>query len=204
MQKIVPIVEGDGEVLAVPSLISRVLEHYGWSSTWYAGGTIRAGNIGHFKKNLYRYLKLADLEPQCGGILVLFDYEDGCPKTEAIELATAIRKLNLVYPISIVLAHREYEAWFLASLSTIAGNFDLPAGLTYDNNVEAIRGVKEWFGKNMSQTPPKAYKPTIHQEPMTKLIDIEVAMQRSRSFQRLVNAIRELVHNDLGVVTPAE
>ena len=204
MQKIVPIVEGDGEVDSVPRLITRILNHYDWSSTWYAGKAIRAGNPGYFKKNIDRFLQVAALETDCSGILILFDLEDACPKQEARYLVQEIQKLHLIYPTSVVFAHREYEVWFLASLHTMAGNFGLPQDIACDRDIETIRDVKGWFTDRMPKKPqPKIYKETFHQAEMTKLIDIDAAIQASRSFRRLVHAIEEIVTaTELGIVTP--
>jgi hypothetical protein len=204
MQKIVPIVEGDGEVDAAPRLITRILNHYNWSSTWYAGKAIRAGNPGYFKKNIDRFLRVAELEADCSGILILFDLEDACPKQEAEHLAQEIQQLQLIYPTAVVFAHREYEVWFLASLHTMAGSFGLPQDIVCDRNIETIRDVKGWISKQMPKKPqPQIYKPTFHQAEMTKLIDVDAAIQASRSFRRLVHAIEEIVTTtELGIVTP--
>jgi len=48
--------------------------------------------------------------------------DDGCPAEEAAELAEQVRGLYLRSPVAIVFAHREYEAWFLASMEVIARN----------------------------------------------------------------------------------
>lgn len=203
MQKIVPIVEGDGEEKAVPNLISRILDHYGWSNNWYTGNTMRAGNLGHFKKYMLRYLKAAELAPGCSGILLLFDLEDECPKKESEIITQNIKSLGIFCPVALVFAHREYEAWFLASLETICGNFELPHNISCDRDIESIRDVKGWISKQMPKKPqPKIYKETFHQAEMTKLIDIDIASQRSRSFRRLIHAIEEIITSDPYTVTP--
>lgn len=207
MRRIVPIIEGDGEVQAVPKLLSRLLKHKGLSGSWYIGNTIRVGSISKLKKDLRRFLELATLERDCGAIVILLDLDDGCPRTESIALATEITKLNLPQPVAIILAHREYETWFLASIDTIAGNHDLLANLTYHGDVERRRGAKEWLSSHMNQVPkPRRYRETFHQLEFTKLIDFDLAQQRSRSFRRLCHAIDELVvladHEKAGFVTP--
>lgn len=67
--------------------------------------------------------------------------------------------------------------------------------------------MKDWLSSKISKKPaPKIYKETLHQAAMTKLIDIDAAYQRSRSFKRLCDAIEELVTFDQaqapGYVTP--
>jgi len=106
----------------------------------------------------------------------------------------------------IVFAHREYEAWFLASLNSIAKQYDLlPTDLKYEGNIEDRRDVKGWLTKQMP--PGRAYKETIHQKIFTSLMNLDQACQNSRSFRRLYHAIQELAvmskNKKRGQVTPA-
>lgn len=128
---------------------------------------------------------------ECGAILIVQDLDDGCPLHEARHLALQIQQRQLAVPVAVVLAHREYEAWFLASIETLAGHRGLPAGLTYMGNVEDRRGAKEWLTKQMP--PGRAYKETVDQVKFTQLIDFGVAQQRSRSFRRLSHAIEQVL-----------
>ena len=203
MPAIIPIVEGDGDVKAVPLLIRRLLEDYQrWE--WSVGHPKKAGSIIAFSQNLSRFLHYAQAEDDCGAILVLLDLDDGCPLREATDLAEKSRLLNQPHPVAIVLAHREYEAWFLASLTTICGSYDLPPDLVYVGDVEARRGAKQWLTAHMP--PGKAYKATFHQAKLTQRIDFEIARQHSRSFRRLSHAIEELTRienmQQRGFVTP--
>lgn len=76
--------------------------------------------------------------------------------------------------------------------------------LAINRDIETIRDVKGWITKHMPKKPqPKIYKETFHQTEMTKLIDVDAAIQASRSFRRLVHAIEEIVTTtELGIVTP--
>lgn len=190
MPCIVPIVEGPGDMEAVPHLLRRVLstqQHWDWS----VGNPKRAGSIGAFMKRAESFLRYAASEHDCGGILILLDIDDGCARDEASSLADAARALNLSVPVAVVLACREYEAWFLASLPTLVGHYDLPAGLVHPGPVEERRGVKQWLTTQMP--PGRAYKETIHQVRLTELIDLELARQNARSFRRLRHAIEQLL-----------
>ena len=115
-----------------------------------------------------------------------------------------IRSLNLAPPVAVVFAYREYEAWFLATLSSIAGHYDLPSDVVYEGDVEAKRNVKGWFKSQMRQGI--GYNPVIHQKKFTSLIDLEVAYEQSRSFRRLYDAIVELLDafdaEERGYVSP--
>ena len=205
MPKIMTLVEGPGDIDAVPGLLYNILHqrHQWWD--WQVAPPKQVRGLGALKKRLDRLMIYSEREVEGGGILILLDLDDGCPKTEALNLAQQIRSLNLSCPVAIVFACREYEAWFLASLSTIAKNTEiLPTDLKYEGNVEAIRGVKGWLTRQMP--PGRAYKETTHQKVFTNLMDLDLAYQCSRSFQRLCNAIEELVKLSLnaqrGQVTP--
>ncbi len=205
MPKIVPITEGQGDVEAVPLLLRKILQHNKWWE-WEVAHPKRAGSLSALKRKLDRFLGYAQREEDCGGILILLDLDECCPWDEARDLAQQIRQLNPSCPVAVVLAHREYEAWFLASLSTIAGHYGLPSGLTFPGDVEQERGVKEWLTAQMP--PGKAYKETVHQVEFTTRIDLKLAHRNSRSFRRLCHAVGELVQlagaSHRGQVTPYE
>ncbi|HHC24661.1 MAG TPA: DUF4276 family protein [Desulfobacterales bacterium] len=192
MPCIIPIVEGQGERDAVPLLLRRILhQHQLWH--WSAARPIAAGNLNKLKKKLGQFVTYAQKKKDCGGILILLDLDDGCPAEEAADLAEQVRSLYLRSPVAIVFAHREYEAWFLASMEVIArNNADrFPANLKYEGDVEGRRGVKEWLTHQMP--PGQKYKPAVDQAGFTNLIDIDLARQRSRSFRRLYHAVQKLV-----------
>ena len=204
MPCIVPIVEGDGDVEAVPLLLRRILQHHQWFD-WSVAHPKRARSLSTLKQKLESFIRYAEKERDCSGILILFDLDDGCPKDEADDLVQLARQLGSASPIAVAFAHREYEAWFLASLDTIAGSYGLPPGLVYDGDVERRRDVKGWLTRQMP--PGQSYKETIHQAKFTNRIDLDHASCRSRSFRRLRHAVEQLVqaadiHHARGYVTP--
>jgi hypothetical protein len=203
MPVLVPIVEGPGDMAAVPLLVRRALQaRERWD--WTVGHAKKAGGVNTFRNKAEAFLRYAAQEPDCGGILVLLDLDDGCACDEARALAEQARSFLLPVPVTIVLACREYEAWFLASLPTLAGNDGLPADLTYPGPVENPRDVKGWLTAQMPRG--RAYKETTHQEKFTARLDFGLAQERSRSFQRLCHAIDQLFEASgeqrRGVVTP--
>jgi hypothetical protein len=190
MPLIVPIVEGHGEVDAVPLLLRRILDQRQWWD-WSVAHPKRVGNLGNLKKRLKDFIRYARLEKNCQAILILLDLDDGCPAYEARALAAQVRQLHLRCPVAIVLAHREYEAWFLASLDTLAGSHDLPADLVFEGDVESIRDAKGWLTAH--KPAGRAYRPAVEQASFTSLMDLDLAQRRSRSFRRLCHALEELI-----------
>lgn len=203
MRAIISLVEGQGDEKAMPTLITKVLSDLNnWN--WYPGSCIRVSSLGKLRKQLQWYLSNAVNIKNCGAILIALDLDDGCPKKEALQLAKEIRPLNLAVPVAIVFACREYEVWFLASLPTIAGHYGLPKDLVYEGEVEKKRDVKGWLRAHMPQS--RKYTPSRYQKRFTSLIDVELAHENSRSFQRLYHAIEQLLEaaekGERGYVSP--
>lgn len=204
MPKIVPIVEGDGEVPAVPALLRKILG----AAMRYDIQVARPKNAngrGNLTKEggLERFIRYAWKEPDCGAILVLLDSEGECPRDIAREFSERIVAMGVLFPVVVVIANKAYEAWLVASISTMAGHLDLPEGLEPPANAETIGHPKAWINENFPHG--RAYKETQDQEALTHLIDIGLA-SRTRSFQRLLHAVDEAINAiDEGVrsVTPA-
>jgi hypothetical protein len=115
---IVPIVEGQGEVEAVPILLRRVLH----SQTAYSVDVRRPIRV---KRNqvvkpgeLERAIELAALQPNCRAILILLDADDDCPAVLGPELLLRAQAARPDVPCSVVLAKSEFEAWFVGSFTT--------------------------------------------------------------------------------------
>lgn len=210
MPKIVPIIEGDGEVTAVPKLLYRILQQlnrydihvsrpknaHGRSNLTVAGG-------------LEKFIRLAAKDPDCGAILVLLDAENDCPKDLARNLSERSNALGINVPIVIVCANHMYETWLVASIETIAGRDlegrpGLPQGLQPPEDVEvSIGNAKRWLDALFQHG--RAYKETEDQAAMTRLLDTELVRQRSRSFRRLWHALEQAIEAiDQGsrIVTP--
>jgi len=198
MRKIVPIVEGDGEIEAVPVLLHKLLKGSGRNDIG-VGIPLNAGSCSNLTKTggLERFVQNAALRPDCGAILVLMDADKGCPLKIAADFVSRIKLLGTKYPVVVVIANSEYEAWFLASLETIAGKDlegrpGLPAGTVYlDSDIEGLAGVKGWLGRKFPEG--RKYKETQDQACMTRLLDPELVQLRCRSFRRLCKAIDEAV-----------
>jgi hypothetical protein len=201
VKRLVVVVEGEGDEAAVPRLLSRTLDLAG-EHGWFVDTkrTLKVGGLPAFRKHFDRYARLLRLQP-ADALLVLLDLEDGCPVREAQSLAADVRALSFPYPVAVVLAHREYEAWFLASLPSIASAVEsLPDGAEYEDDPEARRGCKERLTALMP--PGRAYKETLDQPAFTSVLDFDLAAERCRSFQRLVHAVDQLTTATGAVVTP--
>jgi len=199
MGVLVPIVEGDGEVDAVPILLRRLLAaRRSWDLQ--IARPKNAHGCGNLTKagGLEKFVELAFRERDCAGVLILMDAdeEEDCPMLLARSFAERIAMHGARYPVAIVFARREYEAWFLASLETIAGAViggrpGLPADLVFAGDIERVRDAKGWLSRHFSGR--RIYKETEDQASMSERIDLARAAERSRSFRRLCQAVDELL-----------
>lgn len=184
MIKVVSIVEGDGEVVALPVLLRRLEQ-------WLTPGRyvhierpirVRREQFLNREEVFVKQLRLAAaLCGPTGLILVLLDADDDCP----VDLSAGIRaRAAQVVPghtVSVVLANREYEGWFIAAARSLDGcrGFACPG---YIPAPEAIRGAKQWISKHV---PNGAYHEVIDQPALSARLDLEQAHAHSRSFRKL-------------------
>ena len=209
MLKIVPIVEGVGEKYAVPALCAKLLREQNRYDIHVDEPVEAKGRSGLTKQGgLERLVQLAWDRPDCVAVLIVVDADGDCPAAFAREFTNRLRITGVRCTVVTVVAKEEYEAWFLASLSTIAGNDlrgnpGIPATVQYTGDIEGRMGVKEWL---TAQFPgSRKYVENADQLAMTRLIDPEIARANSRSFRRLCHAIEQIldaVDNNKIVVTP--
>lgn len=195
-QQIIAIVEGAGEESAVPSLIRRILwERLQRYDIEIPRAKVKVANgkenlIGKFEE----FIEYA-MEDGCAAILVLLDADEDCPVELASDLAARASALNAQVPIAIVCAKSEYETWFISSLSDSDGDgirqrLGLSSSIICPENAESTRNAKDWLSDRMRE---RNYKPTYDQDNLTHHIAIDLAREKSRSFQRLCHAVEELV-----------
>jgi hypothetical protein len=131
-------------------------------------------------------VRLALLKPECQAILIVFDGDDDCPAQLASVVEVWAQDEAGAIPCAVVIAHREYEAWFLATLPQAH-----PAA-------ETVRDAKGELADRLGG----GYLPTVDQASLSATFDMSQAYSRSRSFRKLVKAFGELVQG-LGVAVPA-
>ena len=215
MLKIVPIVEGLGEVKAIPALCNKLLQEKQRYDVQIDEPFDAKGCKNLIKRNgLEELVRRAWNRQGCDAILILVDADDACAETLAQSFTKRILALGTPRcTVVTVVAVMEYEAWFLASIAALAGKtirdgFTLPTSTTYNGNVEAKRDVKKWLTDQVPLIGGKkrvAYDEARDQLAMTRLIDPEIARANSRSFRRLCHALEQIldaVDNNKIVVTP--
>ncbi|MBB5893546.1 hypothetical protein BJ998_004742 [Kutzneria kofuensis] len=122
-----------------------------------------------------------------GGVLVLFDADDDCPVELNAKLQGTVCDSRC--RVEIVVANREFEAWFLASISALRQHDAVQPDAAYAGDPEQRRGAKEQLTKLMVSP----YREVRHQPAFCSLIDLETTWRNSRSFRRLVSALQRLL-----------
>lgn len=185
---IIPIVEGHGEVEAVPLLIRRVFQEFRPDSEPKINPPtrIKVGSFLNDQDYFTKYIRLATAKAAQadGTVLILLDCEDGCPATIGPSLLSRAKSVRSDARYIVALAHREYETWFLAAANSLRGCSGLPTDLNPPLNPEACRGAKEWLQKRM--TSP--YDEIIHQAKFTARFNLKAA-RSIPSFARLVDKL---------------
>lgn len=185
MTTVAPIVEGHGEVEALPLLLRRLAE---WQTpNLYASILppirVRKDRFLNNEREFQRHLVLAaDKCGEQGWILLLLDADDDCPATRGAEVLQRAQSYIPYRRISVVFANREYEAWFVAAAQSLHGyrGFSLSPGYTVD--AETIRNAKGWVERQMGGV---SYSEVLHQPGFSQRFDMQQAFDGSRSFRKL-------------------
>jgi hypothetical protein len=140
-------------------------------------------------------------ESRAAAVLLTADSEDLCPKQVAPVLAAAVRREELEVPVAIVLFYREFETLAVATADQLAGReLRSSAGQLLEvlskptemlSDPESRRDAKGWVRANLMRG--RAYKPTVHQLGLTRVLRIEDLRNSGlSSFRRLESALRFL------------
>jgi hypothetical protein len=183
MVRLGAIVEGHGECEAVPILIRRIAQGLDPALSPIVHPVMRVPASKLVKQGeIERAIELVTRKNAGqGGVLVLLDCEDGCPAQDGPALLRRILKVRSDLPVSVVLAKREFEAWFLAAAESLRGHRGLPTDLTGPPDPEAIRGGKVWLENRMQGG--RSYTESSDQPALTAVFDMKAA-RRAKSFDK--------------------
>lgn len=190
--QIASIVEGAGEDQAVPKLIQKIAAHTrpGLPVTTPPPLRIERSRIvkpGERERAVE--LSARRIGGQ-GAIVTILDADDDCPAQLGPQLLARARAARSDVRHSVVLANREFEAWFLASAESLRGECDLPATLQCHASPEMVRGAKEWLTKQMPRG--RIYSPTVDQAALTARLDFAMA-RNAPSFDKLWRDVERLL-----------
>ena len=193
MVRIVPIVEGHGEVQAVPVLIRRIAADAAPGVFVHVVKPLRVPRQRILKQGqLEEALRIAAIESGSDGrILMLLDANGDCPRELAPNLLARARATRSDRRIQVVLANSEYEAWFLAAAGSIAGFRGIDDDALAPDDPESIRDAKGWLTQRMA--PGRSYRDVRDQAAFTARMDLQQARLRAPSFDKMWRAVENLL-----------
>lgn len=186
------IVEGHGEVKAVPILLRRIGLDLDPPRVLSVSKPMRVHASTFLKEGeLERTVDFGASKIDANGaIFILLDCDDGCPAELGPALLRRARAARPDRRIALVLAKCEFEAWFLAAARSLAGRRGLANDLEPPSDPEGIRGAKEWLSQRMDPLAP--YSETVDQPALTALFDLQAA-RAADSFDKCYREVTALL-----------
>lgn len=193
--KIGCIVEGHGDVAAVPVLIRRIAAERYPELAIDMPRPIRVNRKQVVRPDeLEQEVKLAAQKISGrGAIFVILDSDEDCPAQLGPALLHRALQVCPNLLVAVVLAKHEFETWFLASAESLRGRRGLRNDFHSPDNPETIRGAKEWLRQRMQSG--RTYRETRDQPALTALFDIEQARQTDsfdKCYRDIVRLLEEL------------
>lgn len=188
---VIAIVEGHGEVTAVPVLLRRVASELG-------GCHIEVPRPIRIPRDklvnsieIARAVELAARQVgNSGGIIILLDSDKECPVTVAKKVLAAAREARSDIEIRVVVAQVEFEAWFLAAINSLRGKRGLLDSVEPPANPEAVTDAKGWITRHSRSGSP--YRETIDQAAFSAVFDLAEA-RSARSFDKFCRDVLSLL-----------
>lgn len=192
------IVEGHGEIEAARILVDRLWRDLGLPTLHWERPK-RAFDSLHKRTSIERMCELLRSEKKCSAALILRDADDAgdCPATNGPLTSSWIASLHLPFPTAVVLARREFEAWFLPCVKNMAGKrirdgLQLQSDVHWEGDAEEVRNAKGWLTDNL-YPKNKAYKESLDQVALTRMVDFSrLRSGNVRSFGTLERALKFL------------
>lgn len=188
------IVEGHGELSAMPVLLRRMVATIDPARSVRIAPPIRIPRSLAVKPGeLERRVELAArrVKADAGAVVVLLDADDDCAATLGPDLLERMRSQRRDVPSAMVLAVREFEAWFLAAATSLAGKRGLTPDLAPPPEPDEVRDAKGWLQDR--RTDGLAYSPTVDQPALAGAFDMAQARHASPSFDKLWRDVERLL-----------
>ena len=199
-----PIVEGHGDVEAFPVLLRRLVVEAGGLTVGIGRPIRRRRHELVRESDLQKAVRLALLQQNCGAILILFDGDTDCPAELGPEVRTWALASAGNIPCEVVIAHREYEAWFLAAIESLRGIRGIRSDAEPHPSPEEPRGAKEQLEARMQAG--RSYLERTDQPALSARFSMQDAYSGSRSFRKLTGSLGALLrslHQDVEAWPPS-
>jgi hypothetical protein len=188
---IASVVEGHGEPFALPKLLHRIAAEVGVPVITPTPDRKPRGKLTSDGGIETAVAASAVRVAGPGGILVLLDADDDCPAELDPRLLARARRARPDKHVSVVLANREFEAWFMAAAPSLAGRNGFPALFPLPSDPEGPRDCKGWLSR--ARTDGLKYSPAVDQAPLASIFDMKMARDNSRSFDTFYREVAALL-----------
>lgn len=179
------VVEGAGDVAAVPLLIRRWLHADGEYRDLLGKPVCCNGREKALMLNgIEGKVATATARPGCRAVVIVLDGEGDPVCTLGPTLLSRAREITGL-PVTVSLADTKYEEWLRASAETL----ELP-GLAYGASGDPAHAIRQ------ALLPAKYVKPT-WQPRLTDRMDFELARSRDSSLRRMLDQVRDLIRTEL-------
>lgn len=193
-----PIVEGHGEIEALPILLRKIAGErlQVWDPPILRPGRYPSSRLLKERDGSWEFgpdlLKAAGHARNEGAnaLLILLDADDLCVKQANAALAPLLAKATGFDASSLVFVVREYETWFLASAETM-----LDEALVYPGDPEARRDAKAELERHLDLKFP--YDERADQPKYTSRLNLDLCETRSRSFRKLLKEFEQLLAHSI-------
>jgi hypothetical protein len=202
--KLMPIVEGDGEVPAVRILLNRICTELLTDVVPHVLTPIRQKRdrlLTNKDSCLDKAVNLAvsklsqlDVLDAHSLIVLLMDADDGCAAQLGPEILRMAHTARSDADIAVVLAVSDFETWFVAAAASLLSFLQIDDENAIPADPEALKRGKGWIKRHFNG--PK-YSETVDQPKLTASMNLALCRERSPSFDKLCREI------ELRVGTPS-
>jgi Domain of unknown function (DUF4276) len=195
MSKLHLIVEGDGDVFALPILVRRILNANTLDHIQLTQPQI-SGDIRKVFKRLDDFMRYG-VKNACP-ILWVLDCDDkidgvvGCPVRHVANLRAAMvqQEIHQPQPVEFAFFTKEFESLFLTEKAALRDYYRLPNTLEIDAGAALRRDAKGEISKLLGKD--RGYKETIDQAKIAARLDLSICRAVSRDYQHFEDAILRL------------
>lgn len=195
MSKLHLIVEGDGDALALPILVRKILNANALDHVQLTHPQ-KNGDIRKVFKRLEDFMGYG-LKNACPILWVLdgdikIDGTDGCPvrHVENLRVAMAEQQIHQTQPVEFAFFTKEFESLFLAEKQALKDFYRLPEALAIDPGAVLRRDAKGEISKLLGKE--RGYKESIDQAKIAARLDLATCRAVSRDYQHFEDAILRL------------
>lgn len=196
--KPVLLVEGDGDMAAVPALIRRLKDALQIFTLAPCANPIKCGEIASLKRKgeLEKFAQYACRRPEATSALIVIDCDDDCPVEISQEFASRLLPIAERYDkrIGLALLQKEFETLFLYSLPELCKAYPAygwqVSRADETKDWSALRGAKGELNRRMNNY---FYKETRDQVRFVSALDPGQLEHKCRSFLHLKTLLQWMV-----------